>query len=173
MVLSVIKNRICFRGSTWEDNLFPDNNNKVLSSGRKPEEPGSNWRGTSSETQGQSVGPGEKARKSIQAWAEEPLSTYSHRMISKRSGECWLLIGRKKNALYYCAQSANSSSWVLFVSSFTTAISSLIVVVYEQRRWRLRKWHFKNEVVLLRTLSALILSRSFRQMLAIFSGVEF
>ena len=27
-----------------------------------------------------------------------------------------------KNALYYCAQSANSFSWVLFVSSYTTAI---------------------------------------------------
>ena len=27
-----------------------------------------------------------------------------------------------KNALYYCAQSANSSSWVLFVSSYKTAI---------------------------------------------------
>ena len=29
-----------------------------------------------------------------------------------------------KNALYYCAQSANSFSWVLFVSSYTTAIIS-------------------------------------------------
>ena len=29
-----------------------------------------------------------------------------------------------KNALYYCAQSANSCSWVLFVSSYTTAIVS-------------------------------------------------
>ena len=29
-----------------------------------------------------------------------------------------------KNALYYCAQSANSFSWVLFVSSYTTAIAS-------------------------------------------------
>ena len=30
-----------------------------------------------------------------------------------------------KNALYYCAQSANSSFWVLFVSSYTTAIVSI------------------------------------------------
>ena len=29
-----------------------------------------------------------------------------------------------KNALYYCAQSTNSFSWVLFVSSYTTAIIS-------------------------------------------------
>ena len=44
MVFSVVKNRICFRGNTWEENLFPDNNNKVSSSGRKPEESGSNLR---------------------------------------------------------------------------------------------------------------------------------
>ena len=30
-----------------------------------------------------------------------------------------------KNALYCCAQSANSISWVLFVSSYTTAIDSI------------------------------------------------
>ena len=30
-----------------------------------------------------------------------------------------------KNALYYCAQSANSISWVLFVSSYTPAIDSI------------------------------------------------
>ena len=30
-----------------------------------------------------------------------------------------------KNALYYCAQSANSISWVLFVSSYMTAIDSI------------------------------------------------
>ena len=34
--------------------------------------------------------------ESFQAWAEEPLGTDSHRTISKRSRECWLLIGRKK-----------------------------------------------------------------------------
>ena len=30
-----------------------------------------------------------------------------------------------KNALYYCAQSASSISWVLFVSSYTTATDSI------------------------------------------------
>ena len=30
-----------------------------------------------------------------------------------------------KNSLYYCAQSANSISWVLFVSSYMTAIDSI------------------------------------------------
>ena len=48
----------------------------------------------SSETQGQSVESGEKARECFQAMAEEPLGTDSHRTISKRSSECWLLIGR-------------------------------------------------------------------------------
>ena len=59
----------------------------------------------SSETQGQSVGSGEKARESFQTRAEEPQGTDSQRTISKRSSECWLLIGHKK---YDCAQSANS-----------------------------------------------------------------
>ena len=67
----------------------------------------------------------EKRRdESFQAQAEKPLGTDSHRTISKRSSECWLLTGHK-NALYYCAQSANSFSWVLFVSSYTTAIVSI------------------------------------------------
>ena len=48
----------------------------------------------SSETQGQSV--------SFQAQAEEPLGTDSHRTISKRSSECWLLIGHKKCFVLLC-----------------------------------------------------------------------
>ena len=59
----------------------------------------------------------------FQVRAKEPLRTDSHRTISKNSSRCRLLIGHK-NALYYCAQSANSFSWVLFVSSYTTAIVS-------------------------------------------------
>ena len=117
----------------------------------------------SSETQGQSVGSGEKAGRkfsgkgerfpgyrllpdhfqkfhprtprgsqsarekrrdeSFQVWAKEPLGTDSQRTISKNSSGCRLLIGHK-NALYYCAQSANSFSSVLFVSSYTIAIVS-------------------------------------------------
>ena len=39
----------------------------------------------------------EKRRdKSFQAQAEKPLGTDSHRTISKRSRECWFLIGHKK-----------------------------------------------------------------------------
>ena len=64
----------------------------------------------------------EKRRdESFQIRAKEPLGTDSHRAISKNSSGCgsWLVT---KNALYYFAQSTNSFSWVLFVSSYTTAI---------------------------------------------------
>ena len=54
----------------------------------------------SSETQGSQFG-----REKSQARAEEPQGTDSHRTISKRSSEYWLLIGHKE---YDCAQSANS-----------------------------------------------------------------
>ena len=40
-----------------------------------------------------------------------------------------------KNALYYCAQSANSFSWVLFVSWYTTAIVSITAcLVYAPKK---------------------------------------
>ena len=45
----------------------------------------------------------EKRRdKSFQVWAEKPLGTDSHRTISKRSSECWLLIGHKKCFVLLC-----------------------------------------------------------------------
>ena len=40
--------------------------------------------------------------KSFQSWAEEPLGTDSHRTISKRSRECWFLIGHKKCFVLLC-----------------------------------------------------------------------
>ena len=83
--------------------------------------------------------------ESFQAWAEEPLGTDCHRNISKRSRVCWLLIGHKKlNALYYCSQSANSFSWVLFVSSCTTALSRHSCPVrspsFPNQKWRNYRW---------------------------------
>ena len=57
---------------------------------------------SSSETQGHSVGPGEKARRKFQSWAEEPLGTDSDRTISKRSSECWLLMGHKNCFVLLC-----------------------------------------------------------------------
>ena len=45
----------------------------------------------------------EKMRdESLQAWAEKPSGTDSHRTISKRSSECWLLIGHKKCFVLLC-----------------------------------------------------------------------
>ena len=45
----------------------------------------------------------EKRRyKSFQVQAEKPLGTDSHRTISKRSSECWFLIGHKKCFVLLC-----------------------------------------------------------------------
>ena len=60
----------------------------------------------------------EKMRdESLQAWAEEPLGTDSHRTISKRSSECWLLIGHKKCFVLLCSISGQFllSSFCKFV----------------------------------------------------------
>ena len=52
----------------------------------------------------------EKGRdESFQVRVKEPLGTDSHRAISKNQADAGSLLGTK-NALYYCAQSANSFS---------------------------------------------------------------
>ena len=51
---------------------------------------------------GQSVGQVKRRDESFQAWAEEPLGTDSHRTFSKRSRECWFLIGHKKCFVLLC-----------------------------------------------------------------------
>ena len=56
----------------------------------------------SSETQGQSVGSGERARRKFQVRAKETLGTDSHRAISKNSSGCRLLIGHKKCFVLLC-----------------------------------------------------------------------
>ena len=58
--------------------------------------------GASSETQGQSVGSGEKAGRKFLLRAKEPLGTDSHRTISKNSSGCRLLIGHKKCFVLLC-----------------------------------------------------------------------
>ena len=77
------------------------------------------WRTTlpaaSSETQGHSVGS--KVFKYGQKSPWVPTLTELFPKIQADTGS-WL---GTKNALYYCAQSANSFSRVLFVSSYTTA----------------------------------------------------
>ena len=78
----------------------------------------------------------EKRRdESFQVRAKEPLGTDSHRTISKNSSVAGSWLGTK-NALYYCVQSANSFSWVLFVSSYTTAIVSITACLMHQRNAR-------------------------------------
>ena len=59
----------------------------------------------------------ERREESFQAWAEEPLGTDSHRTISKRSRECWLLIGLKKCFVLLCpiGEQFSPSSFLEFV----------------------------------------------------------
>ena len=53
----------------------------------------------------------QSGRKKISSTGGRALGTDCHRTISKRSSECWLLIGLKKCfVLQYCAQSADSIS---------------------------------------------------------------
>ena len=75
------------------------------------------------ETQGRSVRPGEKARWKSSSMGGSPwvLTLTGPFPNGQANAGSWL---GTKNALYYCAQSANSFSWVLFVSSYTTAIIS-------------------------------------------------
>ena len=55
------------------------------------------------ETHGQSVGLGEKARRKFSSTGgRDPRLTDSHQTISKRSSECWLLIGHKKCFALLC-----------------------------------------------------------------------
>ena len=58
--------------------------------------------------------------------AKEPLGTDSHRAISINSSGCRLLGGHKKCLVLLCPTSANTFSWVLFVSSYTTPIVSIM-----------------------------------------------
>ena len=63
----------------------------------------------------------EKRRdESFQVQAKEPLAE----LLPKIQADAGSWLGTK-NALYYCAQSSNSFSWDLFVSSYTTAIVSI------------------------------------------------
>ena len=51
---------------------------------------------------GSQSGRDKSCDESFQAWVEEPLGTDSQRTISKRSSECWLLIGHKKCFVLFC-----------------------------------------------------------------------
>ena len=66
----------------------------------------------------------EKRRdESFQVWAKEPRVPTLTKLFPNIQANAGSWLG-PKNALYYCAQSANSVSWVLFASLYTTAIVS-------------------------------------------------
>ena len=77
----------------------------------------------SSGTQGRSVRPGEKVRWKSSSMGRSPWVLTLTGPFPNGQANAGSSLGTK-NALYYCAQSANSFSWVLFVSSYTTAIIS-------------------------------------------------
>ena len=78
----------------------------------------------SSETQGRSVGPGKGATKVFKHRRKSPWVPTLTGPFPNGQANAGSWLGTK-NALYYCAQSANSISWVLFVSSYTTVIDSI------------------------------------------------
>ena len=81
--------------------------------GRVGENPGNEV----AETQGQSVGSGEEAGRKFSLRAKEPLGTDSHRIISKKSSGCRLLIGHKKCFVLLCpiGEHISMSSFRVFV----------------------------------------------------------
>ena len=102
------------------------------------------WRTTlpaaSSETQGHSVGS--KVFKYGQKSPWVPTLTELFPKIQADTGS-WL---GTKNALYYCAQSANSFSWVLFESSYTTAIVSITACVAHAPKKCTRSGNFQLDI---------------------------
>ena len=88
---------------------------KSLKNGSDRLRKGTTVPGASSETQGQSVGSGEKAGRKFSSTEERApgyrLSPNYFEKFKQMPVPDW---AQKINALYYCAQSANSSSWVFF-----------------------------------------------------------
>ena len=73
---------------------------------------------------GSQSGQEKRHDESFQAQAEELLGTDSHRTTSKRSSECWLLIGHKKMLCIIVPNRRTVSFEFFFVSSYTAAIIS-------------------------------------------------
>ena len=93
----------------------------------------------------------EKGRdESFQVRAKKPLGTPTlTKLFPKIQADAGSWLGTK-NALYYCAQSANSFSWVLFVSSYTTAIVSITACLAHAPKKSLKKCtqsgHFQFDI---------------------------
>ena len=88
----------------------------------------------SSETQGQSVGSGEKAARKFLLRAKEPLGTDSQRTISKNSSGRGLLIGHQKCFVLLCpiGEHISISSFRVFLHDGYCLDHGLSVVAY---RW--------------------------------------
>ena len=74
----------------------------LLSAGLSPWNHWRQWIAHPRRPRGSQSGREKRRDKSFQAQAEKPLGTDSHRTISKRSSECWLLIGHKKCFVLLC-----------------------------------------------------------------------
>ena len=82
------------------------------------------WGNPSSETHGQSVGSGERAWRKFSSMGERAPG-YRHSPNYFQKFKRMLAPDWAQKMYYYCTQSANSFSWVLFVSSYMTAIASI------------------------------------------------
>ena len=77
-------------------------------------------------SRGSQSGPEKRRDESFQVRAKEPLGTDSHRTIYKNSRARRLLFGHKKRFVLLCLIGKQFlHSWVIFVSSYTTAIVPL------------------------------------------------
>ena len=92
--------------------------------------------GASSETQGQSVGSGEKAGRKFSLRAKEPLGTDSHRTISKNSSGCRLLIGHEKCFVLLCpiGEHISISSFRVFLHDGYCLDHGLYIVAYAPKK---------------------------------------
>ena len=97
----------------------------------------------SSETQGSPRGREKRRDGSIQARVEEPLAADSYRIISKRSSECWLLIGHKKCFVLLCpiGEQHRLSSFCVFVHDCYS-----LAVLYCTCPVRCSPWLFPNRI---------------------------
>ena len=119
--------------------------------------------------------------KRFQVQAEKPLGTDSHRTITERSSECWLLIGYKKCFVLlwpigeqFLSRYIDFFFFFLFYR-FTLCHDGQITIreLKQHQRRRLLKTTLEKWSRAASNFIALIPSRSIRQKLAICSEVEF
>ena len=113
------------------NHLLPSNNHSLLVQKKNQLTPlAIIWENTvsvlpSSETRDPGGGGVEKARRKFSSTGgKSPWVPTLTRPFPNGQANAGSWLGRK-NALYYCAQLTNSISWVLFISSYMTAIDSI------------------------------------------------